>query len=108
MKGFDRTSEGFWMIKPEFREPVTFLKQDIRQALPEETFHLILCRYLAFTYFEGPLQSKTLRDVIARMHVGGAIVLGKNERLPDGDAGLIPWSEKEGVYRRAPAALMVP
>ena len=108
MKGFDRTSEGFWMIKPEFREPVTFLKQDIRQAVPEETFHLILCRYLAFTYFDGPLQSKTLRDLVERMHIGGALVIGKNERLPDRDAGLIPWSEKEGVYRRAPAALMVP
>jgi chemotaxis protein methyltransferase CheR len=100
MKGFDRTSEGFWMIKPEFREPATFLKQDIRQAVPDERFHLILCRNLAFTYFDGPLQSDTLRRLVARMQVGSALLIGKTERLPDGEFGLVPWSQKEGVYRR--------
>jgi chemotaxis protein methyltransferase CheR len=108
MKGFDRTSEGFWMIKPEFREPATFLKQDIRQAVPDEGFHLILCRNLVFTYFDGPLQSDTLRRLVARMQVGSALLIGKTERLPDGEFGLVPWSQKEGIYRRAPAALMVP
>jgi len=99
-QGFDDTAEGF-RIKPEFREPVTFLVQDIRQAAPEETFHLILCRYLAFTYFDVPLQSHTLRRLVERMGAGSALVIGSKERLPDGEPGLIPWSEKEGIYRRA-------
>ncbi|MDH5739847.1 MAG: hypothetical protein OEY77_05930 [Nitrospira sp.] len=105
MKGFDRIAEGS-SIKPEFREPVTFLKQDIRQAVPEETFQLILCRYLVFTYFDGPLQGNTLHDLVERMHVGGTIVIGKNERLPGGEFGLIPWSQKEGVYRRASTVMV--
>jgi chemotaxis protein methyltransferase CheR len=99
-EGFDQTGEEFW-IKPEFREPVTFVEQDIRQTAPEETFHLILCRYLPFTYFDAPLQSQTLRQIVERMRPGGAIVIGKGESLPEGEFGLIPWSEKEGVYRRA-------
>jgi len=99
-QGFDQTSEGFW-IKPEFRDPLIFLEQDIRQATPEETFHLILCRYLPFTYFDAPLQSNTLRRIVERMHRGGALVVGSRETLPNGEFGLIPWSAKNGVYRRA-------
>lgn len=102
-QGFDRTPEGF-RIKPEFRELVTFLVQDIRQAAPQETFCLILCRYVAFTYFDPPLQSETLRRLVERMAIGGVLVVGKGERLPSGEFGLVPWSEKEGVYRRAPPA----
>lgn len=99
-QAFDHTAEGF-RIKPEFREPVTFLVQDIRRAAPVETFDLILCRYLAFTYFEATLQDTTLRQLTERMRPGGAIVIGKGESLPEGEFGLISWSEKEGVYRRA-------
>lgn len=98
--GFDQTADGF-LIKPEFRDSVTFLVQDIRQAAPEETFHLILCRYLAFTYFDAPLQSHTLRQLVERMGAGSALVIGSKEQLPTGESGLIPWSEKEGIYRRA-------
>jgi chemotaxis protein methyltransferase CheR len=89
------------LIKAEFRESVTFLKHDIREAAPKETLHLILCRYLAFTYFDAPLQCDTLRRLAERMAPGGALVVGKGERLPNDDFGLVPWSENEGVYRRA-------
>ena len=99
-QAFDHTAEGF-RIKPEYQEPVTFLVQDIRRAVPEETFHLILCRYLAFTYFDAALQSNTLRQLVERMQIGGALVIGNGETLPEGEFGLIPWSEKDGVYRRA-------
>jgi chemotaxis protein methyltransferase CheR len=99
-QGFDQTPEGF-RIKREFRELATFLVQDIRQAAPEGTFHLVLCRYVAFTYFDPTLQSDTLRRLVERMAIGGTLVVGKGERLPSDDFGLIPWSEKEGIYRRA-------
>jgi chemotaxis protein methyltransferase CheR len=98
-RGFDQTAEEF-CIKPEFREPVTFLAQDIRQAAPEGTFHLILCRNSAFTYFDSPLQSHTLRRLVGRMLPDGALVIGKGETLPEGEFGLTSWSEKEGIYRR--------
>lgn len=80
---------------------MTFLVQDIRQTAPEDTFHLILCRYRAFTYFDAPLQSHTLQQLVDRMGVGSVLVVGNKEQLPQGDFGLIPWSEEEGVYRRA-------
>ena len=98
-QGFDHTTEDF-CIKPEFREPVTLLVQDVRQATPEDTFHLILCRYLTFTYFDVSLQSNILRRFAERLQVGGVLVVGKDEGLPEGEFGLVPWSQKEGVYRR--------
>ncbi|MDH4237618.1 MAG: hypothetical protein OEV17_10280, partial [Nitrospira sp.] len=72
-QGFDHTAEGS-LIKAEFREQMTFLVQDIRQTTPKETFHLILCRYLAFTYFDITLQGITLRRLAERMAPGGALV----------------------------------
>ena len=99
-QAFDQTAEGF-RIKPEYQDPVTFLVQDIRRAAPEETFDLILCRYLAFTYFDTALQNNTLRQLVDRMQAGGALVIGKGESLPEGEFGLTTWSEKEGVYRHA-------
>lgn len=99
-QAFDHTAEGF-RIKQEYQEPVSFLVQDIRRAAPEEAFHLILCRYLAFTYFDGALQRNALRQLVERMQIGGALVIGNAETLPEGGFGLIPWSEKEGIFRRA-------
>lgn len=100
MRGFDQTPDGS-SLKPEFRDPVTFKTQDIRETAPEETFHMILCRYVAFTYFDEVLQERTLRTLVERLRKGGALVIGNRETLPKGEFGLIPWSEKEGVYRRA-------
>lgn len=96
---FEMRSEGY-CIKPEFQDPVTFLVQDIRKAAPDERFDLVLCRYMAFTYFDEALQQEILQNIVDRMRLGGALVVGTRERLPKGDFGLIPWVEKWGVFKR--------
>lgn len=97
-EAFDLSAEGF-QIKPEYREPVSFLVQDVRKEMPDERFHLILCRYLAFTYFDEQLQENTLRVLTERLLPGGALTIGRGETLPSEQSALIAWSEKEGVYR---------
>jgi chemotaxis protein methyltransferase CheR len=99
-EAFQEVIDGF-LIKPEFREPVTFLAQDIRQATPADTFHLILCRYVTFTYFDSASQTHTLRQLVEQLALDGALVVGRNETLPSGEFGLVPWSERERIYRRA-------
>ena len=47
-------------LRPELRQAVRFLKQDIRDAMPEGPFELILCRNLVFTYFEPRLQHELM------------------------------------------------
>lgn len=94
------SADGF-CLKAEYREPVTFLLQDVRQSVPEDHFHLILCRNLAFTYFDDELQQVILQRIVERLLPGGALVVGSSESLPEGVPDLEPWAKKLGVYRRA-------
>jgi chemotaxis protein methyltransferase CheR len=87
---------------PAFRQGVLFLRQDIRSLQPEGPFDLVLCRNLAFTYFDAPLQRRALLDIAARMRPGAVLVIGKDERLPDTD-GFEPTLAGLGVYRKGGA-----
>jgi chemotaxis protein methyltransferase CheR len=45
---------------PKFRKGTNFVFRDLRSQTPAGSFDLVLCRYLAFTYFARPLQKQTL------------------------------------------------
>ncbi len=90
-----------FVLRPEFREGVTFLRHDLRQEPPRGPFDLVLCRYLAFTYFDEPLQHETLTRVLAELRAGGGLVVGRRERLPEEVTGVAPWESALGVYRKA-------
>lgn len=92
-----------WCVKEEYREPITFIQQDVRMTVPTDQFHLILCRNIVFTYFDDELQRETLSRILERLALGGALVIGNSEALPDRVPGLTPWSEKSGIYRRSEA-----
>jgi len=92
-------------LKDEYRARVTFLLQDIRDRAPEGTFHLVLCRNLAFTYFDETLQKETMRKITDRLVAGGALIIGNLESLPEGPWEIEPWSKRLGVYRKALAPL---
>jgi len=80
------------------------LAKQMKYAAPEEAFHLILCRNVAFTYFDDELQRRTLRRIEDRLLPGGALVIGSAESLPAGATGVEPWSAKLRVYRRSERA----
>jgi chemotaxis protein methyltransferase CheR len=97
---FVPTAEGF-CLRPDYREAVTFLQQDIRETAPAGPFHLVLCRYLVFTYFDDALQRAILRRMTERLIPGGALVIGALETLPEDVSGLEAWSTRQlGVYRK--------
>jgi chemotaxis protein methyltransferase CheR len=89
---------GLFCLRPEFCENVTLLNQDLRRAAPSGRFDLVLCRNVAFTYFDEDLQREVLERLKGKMIVGGALVLGRGERLPEPAFGFAPWSD--GVFRR--------
>ncbi len=93
-------AEGVYCLRPRYREGVDFLRQDIRDPLPQERFHLILCRNLVFTYFDEPTQREMLTRIARRLFPGGALVIGRRESLPPG-AALSPWpgAERLGIYQ---------
>jgi chemotaxis protein methyltransferase CheR len=88
-------------VKPRYRSGIVFVEQDVREAAPGERFHLVLCRNVAFTYFDEAAQRETLRRIEDRLVPGGALVLGGTESLPEGAARFEPWSARLRVYRRA-------
>ena len=89
MQGFDRIGS-FYCVRPRHREGVSFLCQDLRSEAPDGPFDLILCRNVAFTYFEAPLQREVLSHLVARLFVPGYLVIGAKERLPQEIGCLVP------------------
>ena len=71
-----------------------FLEQDIRRDLPDRRFDLILCRNVAFTYFEEPLQVVIARRLVEVLVPDGLLLLGSHETLPQPVLGIAqecPW-----------------
>jgi len=98
-EAFVVTNEEF-CLKAEYRQPVIFRLQDIRETTPEGRFDLILCRNVVFTYFDSALQLEILQKILDKLISGGALVIGRTEYLPEGVAGLELWSKATRVYRK--------
>ena len=90
-----------YRIKPEYKRNIEFLDQDIRSEQPRGPFDLVLCRNLAFTYFDDALQLDVLRRIVDLMHDGAALVIGVHEELPDEAEGLLVWFDKQRIYQKA-------
>ena len=94
---FERSDDGH-CLPAEYRTPVRFLEQDIRHALPEGLFDLILCRNLVFTYFETSLQAEVAERLAGRLTPGGYLLLGIHESLPDSAPMMV--QERPWLYRK--------
>ncbi len=90
---------GQYCLKSEYRRPVAFRMEDLRESAPAGPFDLVLCRNLAFTYFDKDLQHTTLERIQTTMHPGAALVLGTHERLPEGSIAFCAWPEHLPIYR---------
>jgi chemotaxis protein methyltransferase CheR len=87
-------------LRPEYREPVEFLRHDVRHGPPAGPFDMALCRNLVFTYFADELQREIARHLVRSLRAGGALIIGVHEALPEGLNELEPWPALRGVYRR--------
>jgi chemotaxis protein methyltransferase CheR len=98
-KAFARENDRY-CLQPALRACVNFEQQDLSSVMPPGPFDLILCRNLAFTYFDEALQRNIAALLVQRLVPGGCLVLGVHERLPDGVAGIRPWATNAGFYRK--------
>jgi chemotaxis protein methyltransferase CheR len=92
--------DGAWRVRDRFRH-VAFLEQDLREAMPEGPFDLVLCRNVVLTYYAPTVQLGIVQRIAARLRSGGALVVGTHESLPDGLAGFAPWPGIRAIHRRA-------
>jgi len=97
---FFRRSGDEYVISQELRRHVEFRHQDIRAHVPAESFDIVLCRNLVFTYFDEQRQRQVLERLENRLVSGGYLVIGKHESLPSETQGLLPCLQRLGLYRR--------
>jgi chemotaxis protein methyltransferase CheR len=98
-QAFDRAGS-LYCTKPDHREGVEFLHQDLRSETPSHLFDLILCRYVAFTYFAAPLQRNVLIRMLERLRPGGYLAIGTHEQLPEDFPALVPIMGKRQIFQK--------
>lgn len=86
-------------LRPQFRD-VALLQQDLRAAIPDGPFDLVLCRNAVLTYYDAGVQAELIGRLAARLRPHGALVVGIHESPPDSVAGLAPWPGVRCVHRR--------
>lgn len=97
--------DGEECLEDRFRRGVTLRRADIRVGMPRGPFDLVLCRNLAFTYFDSQLARRTLRGLHRRLRPEGLLVVGAHERPPDlADAPFERVGPALPVYRRVGGA----
>lgn len=92
--GFIRTASGP-CLRPALKRPVELVRADIRDGVPDGPYDIVLCRNLAFTYFDERLQADIGVKIHEALRPDGVLVTGAHERLP---AGLPFVSEPGGRY----------
>ena len=97
-EAFDRV-DNLFCIRPRHRTGVSFALQDLRTEAPNGSFDLILCRSVAFTYFEVPLQRQALNRLVEHLAVTGYLVIGAHERLPEKLDNLVPLPGVSQILR---------
>jgi len=96
-----------YCLQPAYQTGIEFIGQDIRREQPGGHFHVILCRNLAFTYFDAPLQAQIEQQIHAALYPGGLLVLGAHEVLLE-EAGFERLHAHLPVWRKADDSAAVP
>jgi len=93
-------SDGNCCLRELLKQYVHFDTQDIREKAPDGKFHVVLCRNLAFTYFEQSVQESILKNLSLATEQGGILVIGRHESIPVQDSSFEPWGENLPIFRK--------
>jgi chemotaxis protein methyltransferase CheR len=97
-QAFERRGRQFCLLD-EYKRAVELERQDLATELPERLFDLVLCRNLAFTYFDAEHARLALERIASRLRPGGALVVGIHEKLPQPAHGFELWPGCRAVFR---------
>jgi chemotaxis protein methyltransferase CheR len=95
---------GLFCVRPEHREGIEFLHQDLRSEAPAPLFDLILCRYAAFTYFVDCVQHQVLARIMERLRPDGYLVIGSGESLPGKSSIMRPLHDTPQIFQKCTAS----
>ncbi len=97
-QAFHRSADGV-RLEDDFRKCVRFEVRDLKAAPPDGPFDLVLCRNLAFTYFDDEGRNDALNRLLQPLRRDGILVVGRNE-TPPAHPTLTPITDAPGLYRR--------
>jgi chemotaxis protein methyltransferase CheR len=97
--GFE-LANGARRVRERFRS-IEFLREDLREAMPQGPFDLILCRNVLFTYYAPSVRQPLVERMVERLRPGGALAVGIHETIPVEVSSLQPWPRVRALYRRA-------
>ena len=100
-EGF-HSKEGSLCLEPAIMQYASFVKHDLRSGAPESDFDVVLCRNLAFTYFDHQLQFDVASTIHEALADDGFLVLGKHEVLPATVSGFQLCYGPDCIYRKCP------
>ena len=89
-----------YVLRADLKAGVRFLEHDIRSEQPGQPADLILCRNLAFTYFNEALQLRVLSRLDNHLQPGGYLIIGAHERLPEEADGFVPFNGSQPIFRK--------
>jgi len=98
-QAFERRG-ALYCVKPQHRQGIDFINQDLRSEMPVQLFDLILCRYVAFTYFAAALQRNILTRLLERLRPSGYFAIGADEQLPDMVPELLPLADERQIFQK--------
>jgi chemotaxis protein methyltransferase CheR len=98
-QAFDQVGSLF-CVRRQYREGIDFFYQDLRLEAPALPFDLILCRYVAFTYFALPLQKQVLARLAHQLLPGGHLVIGTHEQLPRNGITLMAVADAPQIFMK--------
>lgn len=99
-QAFERRDASF-CLREGWRGDVQFERRDLLLAPPERLFDFVLCRNVAFTYFDAKRARLVLDRIAQRLCPGGALVIGMHEELPPEASEFQPWAGCRCVFRFA-------
>ena len=95
---FVPSSGGLFRLDKRVAASVTFRRHHLLKDPPLKAHDLVLCRYLAFTYYLGQRQQAVINRLRASLRPGGVLVVGRHESLDAVAHDLELWPGQVGIY----------
>lgn len=96
-----RRHDGLWSVDDSVRRLVRFERHNLMAGPLPDGIDLVLCRYLAFTYYSGGRLLSAAERIHRTLNPGGLLMLGLRESLPMAARGLfVPVHGTGCIFRR--------
>jgi chemotaxis protein methyltransferase CheR len=97
--GLQSAQGGLLRVADAVREGITFRCEDVRVAMPDGTFDLVLCRNMLLTYVAEERQPAVLERIATHLLPGGSLVVGRRETMPAQVTWFEPDPRAPGLFR---------